>query len=258
MVEESKRAERVRDERVRDVSKEPVKHRPKDADFDKVLEKSRLAAQINPSAQSQSKLLTEEAIKEAAKREDRQGDERKRDDDEGKGDRDSRQKGERTESGAANQRVVAKNRLKQGSGGGSGQRESFGGGSERKNLTRVLTKTGAKSVPLDLQGKFAARLAKSIKEAGAPRELITQQVLNKIVQYVRIGINQKGEKEILLELHERIFRGMKLRVVARGGKVGVYFMLVDPKGREAFKKNSSAIRDALKKKGIEVDEILVS
>lgn len=260
MIDDSKRIERSREDRVRDAGREPIKPRPKETDFDRVLERNRLAAQLNPQSQQQSKTATSEAIREAVKREDRQSEERKQDEGDKKEDGGSKQKGEKPEGKVAEQRVIAKGRLKQqsGGGGGGGRQGGFADQGGRRSLSRVLTKAGAKSVPIDLQGKFASKLAQSLKGAGAGEAGLTQQVINKIIQYVRIGINRKGEKEIQLDLHEAIFRGLKLRVTARGGKVGVHFKASDSKGREVFEKNKDAIRDALMKKGIEVDEISVS
>lgn len=259
-IDESKRVERTRDERIRDQGREPLKQRPKETDFDRTLERSRLASQLSPQAQQASKTATSEAIREAVKREDRQSDERKQEEGEGKEGRDSGQKGEKAQGKVAEQKVIAKGRLKdQGGGGGEGGRQGgFGGEGGRRDVSRLLAKSSVKSVPVDLAGKFAAQFAKSLKASGAGETVIPQQVLNKIVQYVRIGINRKGEKEMQIDLHEKIFRGLKLRVLARGGKVAVHFRTSDTKGREVFEKSKDAIRRALTKKGIDVDEIVVS
>lgn len=261
MIDESKRSERVRDDRIQESARsEPVKLRPKETEFDKVLEKSRLSSQLLPQTQTQSKAVTEQAIKEAFKHEDRQRDEQKKDEGENKEGRDSHEKGKRAQGQIAEQKVIAKGHTKQQSGFGSGGRQQGGFASTngRKNLSKMLTREASKSVPVDLQSKFASKLSKAMTAANAGQAVLTQQVLNKIVQYVRIGINQKGEKEIQIDLHERIFRGLKLRVIARGGKVGVHLNTGDSKGREVLEKNADAIRSALEKKGIDVDEILVS
>lgn len=258
MVDEAKRSERVRDDRIQGVAREQMRPRPKETDFDKVLEKSRLASQLAPQQQTQSKTVTEEAIREAAKRQDREGDERKKDDD-GESNRDTRQKGEGTEAKVADQKVIAKGRLKQQSGGGGQDHGGADAQTGRRQMARLLARAQVKSVPLDLQDKFAARLREATMGAGAAHQVnLPQQVLNKIVQYVRVGINRMGEKEIQMDLHERIFRGLKLRVIARDGKVGIHFRAADARGRKVFERNRDAIRDALTKKGIAVDEIVVS
>ncbi|MFH0800472.1 MAG: flagellar hook-length control protein FliK [Pseudomonadota bacterium] len=257
-IDDTKKVDMAREDRLRDMSKEPVRTPPKDADFNKILERSRLASNPTQTTQPQSKTVTEEAIREAARHDERHGEDRRRDEDDGKGRRDSRQKGERAEARFAGHKVMSKAQTKQ-HGGSDGSRQGGYGTAGRRELSRALSRSAAKSVPVDLQGKFAAKLESSLKGADAAHQpAITQQILNKIVQYVRIGINRKGEKEMQMDLHENVFRGLKLRVTSRDGKVSVHFRTADKKGRAVFEKNAGAIRDALQKKGIEVDEIIVS
>ena len=258
MAEEISRAERARQERAPERPKLQPQPKPKESDFNRALEKSRLASQLTPQTGTQSKATTERAIRQVVKQEDRRGEDRRRDDDERDEGRDSRSKGKRSQGKVAGQKVVAKGTLKQSS-GGAGGRGAFGQTLGRKSMVRVLTKAGVKSIPIDLQTRFAARLAQAMKGATAAEQAaLSQKILNLLVQYVRVGINKKGEKEIQVDLHERIFRGLKLRVVARNGKVAVHFKTSDAQGRRALEGNTSALRDALSKKGIEVDEIAVS
>lgn len=257
-VDDSKKVDAARQDRARDALRDQAKPRPKETDFDKVLERSRTSSGLLPQQTMQTKTVTEEAIKEAAKRQDRQSEDQKRDEGDRKDKRESKNRDERTEARFTGEKVVAKGHLKQ-FGGGSGGREGSGTFTSKKNLSNVLTKHGAKSFPVNLQSKFAARLSQSLKSSGSQPAVISQQVLNKIVQYVKIGINKKGENEIQLELHEKIFRGLRLRVVSKeGGKVGVHFRTSDEEGKTIFKKNSDAIRGALEKKGIVVDEIVIT
>lgn len=261
MVDETRKVDHTRDDRMRDMSKEPVRPRPKETEFDKALEKSRMSQQLMPQTQPQSKTATEEAIREVFKREDRRGDDQRQGDkDEEKDGRDSRQKSDRPQGKIAEQKVIAKGKMtRQGSGSGGGREGGgYGASGSKRDFDRLSMKLEARSIPIDLQGKFAQKLAQTMKGTHGAHLILSQQILNKIVQYVRIGINEKGEKEMQLDLHERIFRGLKLRVVARAGKVAVYFRTSDANGRAVFKKNSDAIRATLSKKGIEVDEIVVS
>lgn len=260
-VDESKKVDQARQDRLQDMAKGRVRPRPQETEFDKILERSRMIQQPTLQQQQQTKTLTEDAIREAARRQEREQD-RQRDGEEKKEGRDQRGKGERADSkGVVEQKVVAKGRLKQGSDGGSGgSREGFGSGAGtgRRELTKSLSRAGVRSLPVDLQGKFAARLTNALKQQALRETGFSQQVLNKIVQFVRIGINRKGEKEIQLDLSERIYKGLKLRVIASGGKVNIHFKTTDPKGRKVFEEGKEAIRDALTKKGIEVDEITIS
>ncbi|HPM41846.1 MAG TPA: hypothetical protein PLY45_05375, partial [bacterium] len=205
--------------------------------------------------QQAAKTATDEAIREAVRQQDK-GEGRRREEEEKKDGREGRSRSEGSELKAADGRVEAKGKTKQdGEGGG---REGYGASSGRRELTKTLSRHGVKSVPVDLSGKFAGRLAQAMKGAEAHQPQIAQHILNKLVQCVRIGINRKGEKEMQVELSERIFRGLKLRVIARGGKVAVHLKTSDARGKKAIEEGEKAIRDALAKKGIEVDEIVIS
>jgi hypothetical protein len=254
------RAERARQQRLEEQAKEKEKPKTRESDFDQFIKKSTVINQPVQKPQLMSKTATEDAIREAVKQEERRGDDQKKDDrDKDKG-RDSRQEGEQPQGKIAEQKVIAKGRLKQGQGQsqGQGKGSGFGMASSRKGFSKVLQKGGARSVPIDLKGKFAQKLTDAMKKGEPDRAALSQQVLNKMIQYVRVGINTKGEKEIRMELNERIFRGLKLRVIARGGKVHVTFATQDARGKEVLEKNKDGLKKALGEKGIDVEEIVVA
>jgi hypothetical protein len=258
MVDETTKVDQARQDRLREQQVEKQKPKQQESEFDQLLKKQPLSQQL--AQQPQSKNLTEQAIHEATKHQDRDQDERRKDEGEQKGKKETRSGGEHRETRTADHRVIAKGTMGQGSGGreGGGKEGGFEGGMGRRGLATKLTRAGAKSVPTDLSGKFALKMSQMSKSTSTQQAVLTPEALNKIVQYVRIGINRAGEKEIQLDLHGEIFQGLKLRVTARGGKVAVHFRTSDAKGRALFEKNSGAIRDALSKKGIEVDELTVS
>ncbi len=254
-VEEAKKADQTREAIHKDSLKERPKARPAETDFDRILERSKIAQQLVPQKQQAAKTATDEAIREAVRQQDK-GEGRRRDEEEKKDGREGRSRSEGSELRGSEGRVEAKGKTKQDSEGGG--REGYGSSSGRRELTKTLSRHGVKSVPVDLSGKFAGRLAQAMKGAEAQSPQIAQHILNKLVQCVRIGINRKGEKEMQVELSERIFRGLKLRVIARGGKVAVHLKTSDARGKKAIEEGEEAIRDALAKKGIEVDEIVIS
>ncbi|MBT3182531.1 MAG: hypothetical protein HN337_08510 [Deltaproteobacteria bacterium] len=262
MVHKVDRSERVRQDKVKERQKEAEKTKPKDSDFNEVLRKSKVPQQPMIRPQTQSKTATEYALKEAVKHQEKKGDENKKEDRDDKEEgRDSRQEGKKPQGKIAQQKVIAKGKLKQGNqqSGGKGQRGFGGGNTSRKGMAKALKKAGARSLPIDLKGKFASKLSDTLKAtAGPDRAQLTQQVLNQLIQYVKVGMNRKGEKEIQIDLHEKIFKGLKLRVISREGKVAVTFSASDRKGREILEKNKDDISRALKDKGIEVDEIVVN
>jgi hypothetical protein len=257
MVDESTKVDLARQDRIRDQTAEKPKPKPQESDFGELMKKGQLSQQAT-AATLRNKPVTEQAIHEAAKRQEREQEGKKDDEERRKDKKQVKQGDERHDVRTADQKVVGKGARRQGGGGsGEGRQGGFDGSTQRRGITKMLQRAGAKALPADLQAKFAARLAQA-QRAGPSQAVLAQQVLNKIVQYVRIGINKAGEKEIQLDLHERIFRGLKLRVTEKDGKVGVHFRTSDARGREVFEKNRDAIRDALAKKGIEVAEITIA
>ncbi len=260
MVDEVKKSEAARQERIRQQAIEKAKAKPQESEFDKLMKKGYMP-QNGQAAKTSHKPITEQAMEEAARRQDRQREMREREKEERKEKKETRDTGERADARVASQKVVGKGGRGEGGRGqgGRGRQGGYDSSASRRGLSTKLSKAGVKTIPMDLQKQFAAKMARAAKEAGKPSEAaLTQQVLDKIVQYVRIGINRAGDKEIQMDLHQSIFRGLKLRVIAREGKVGVHFRTADKKGREIFEKNSDAIRDALAKKGIEVDELTIA
>lgn len=259
MVDETTKVDIARQDRIRQEQAEKPKVKPKE-DFGDVLKKSQIAQPVLTTP-LQSRTLTQQAIQESAKKQDQQSEEQKKDEREQDKKGETRQDGKQTSTKTVDHKVVGKATLKQG-GSGGGESGHKGGGFDgalgRRSLSKQLTKAGARSIPTDLQSRFASRLAQATKPSAAQEAALTQQVLNKLVQYVRMGINRAGEKEIQVDLHEKIFRGLKLRVTSRGGKVDVHFRTADAKGRAIFKKQSSAIRAALASKGIDVAEITIT
>lgn len=259
MVDESTKVDLSRQDRLRDQQEKP-KAKVQESEFDQVLKKGQLAQSTSP-LQSQNKGITEQAIRESAKRQDQEGEDRKRDEGDRKEKKDSGQGAQRRDGGTVEHKVVGKGQTAHGEGGGGGGDKGggFDSGTGRRSLSKQLAKAGAKSLPVDLRAQFAARMASAAKSASSAHQAnLTQQELNKIVQHVRIGINRLGQKEIQIDLHGEVFRGLKLRVTSEQGKVGVHFRTADARGRALFERNRDAIRSALAGKGIEVAEITVS
>ena len=260
MSDEIKKSEAARQERMRQQAQEKVTPKSKESEFDKLVKKGALpkAAEV---AKTYNKPVTERAFEEAAKRHERAQEMREKDKEERKEKRETRETGEKADAQVAQQKVVGKGPRGQGGRGqgGGGKQGGYGGQMAKRGLAKKLSKAGVRTIPSDLQKHFAAKLAKVASDIARPDSArLSQEILNKVVQYVRMGVNTKGEKEIQLDLHQKIFRGLKLRVTEKDGKVNVHFSTFDKKGRAVFEKSSDEIRDALSKKGIDVGEIVVT
>lgn len=235
-------------------------NRPKErtSEFDRILDQQ-IRQNVKPQAPQVSQLATEQAVREIRK-EQQGGEERRRDDREEKRERqDSSPRGERSTTKAAEERVVAKENPKrdqQGGREGQGQ-HGFHGGTGRRGQVSTTKHGETKSGPLSLVGRFEQFLKASLKRAGESPAL-SQAILNKLVQAVKVGLNQKGEEEIEIQFGKAMFRGMKLRVTTRAGKVAVSFRVPDAEGRKTMESHCGKIQEHLASHGIEVDEIVVS
>jgi len=258
MTDEISRAERARQDRLAEKPKETEKPKEGPSQFDRVLEESRTLQRTLPSTQTTQRFATEQATREAQRRDERSHDDGKKDDkDKDKG-KDQGRGEKKSGTGDADQKVVAKGSLKDSRGGGGGEgRGGYSGGQGRRGVASTQLKTISKVITPTLHGKFAEKLQASIAKSVADPGL-SQAIINKLVQYVRLGINRMGDKEIQIDLHEKVFRGLKLRVTSHKGKVDVHFMTADAKTRSIFEKNTDSIRDALEKKGILVEDIRVT
>jgi hypothetical protein len=204
-----------------------------------------------------SQAATEQAVRHVRREDDRGRDKKRHDKGEEKEGRKGTEGDRKTDAKEAEQRVVAKHGLSdEGRGGGGGKRG--GGGFSRRGGTsaRRAKAEAGKQAPAMLKAQFARKLASAAKQ---PSRMLSQKVLNQIVQFVRIAVNSDEQKEISVDLHEKIFKGLKLRVTSKGkGKVAVHFTAASDEARNLFENSRASIRGALKRRGIDVAEITVT
>jgi hypothetical protein len=66
-----------------------------------------------------------------------------------------------------------------------------------------------------------------------------------------------GEKEMDVSLHEKVFKGLRLRVAMKQEKADVSFMTQSEEVRDLFLAHKRDLESALKEKGIEVGLLIV-
>lgn len=235
--------------------------RPKEgrSAFDEVLEQGRRLNQpnLNPVQENKQTQKEQSAPVEKLKERFREQNKEKENRDDTK--KESKEgKRETTEGG---KRVVAKEGDKnkeQESGSGGNFRE---GGSDKQGKRPLLNpKKGflevSKGMGTGVEGpkNFQNHLTPS---ANPLPKTFSQEILNQLVRYVRIGLNKKGQKEIQIDLHQNVFKGLALRVSADHGKVNLHFLTADRGVQALFEREKPAIQEALRQKGIAVGEIRV-
>ncbi|MBI4211439.1 MAG: flagellar hook-length control protein FliK [Deltaproteobacteria bacterium] len=235
------------------------KARPKDepSKFDRILEQSRNPVQFSTKMAPQQ-AATEYAAREVKRDQGRRDDRRRDDDDQDhKGDSRRQDTGRKDET-KGHERVISKEGAKEQSGDGRHGSGAGGFTSGRRDISSLAKKLNAKNSAFVVAQKFEHHLKESLNMEGARAPRLAQQIINQIVQCVRLGLNDKGEKEMAIELKEKIFRGLKLKVTSKNGKVAVEFATRDLQTKGLFESSRDELRQMLTEKGIDIDEILVS
>lgn len=187
-----------------------------------------------------------------------------RDDSKGEGQKDSSKHAKEAE-----RRVIAKQGQREsGSERGSqqdkGQQGRQGAGQQVKGQAKASAGKGQSqsarpdtAKPLVTQAGTMATssgLTKSAKSPHLPKTL-PQRLLEQIVSYARLLSRADGEKEMELALRDEIFRGLRLRILTKKGKIKATFVTSSRDVHDLFQSERQALTEALSEKGLEVEEI---
>jgi hypothetical protein len=246
---------RARNDEPQQQEKTPQKTTP--SAFDEVLRQNRQPQnpQQQQSAQQGASTLQRQEVRE------RQQDSRDRSNQDRKSSSDESRSGESdsTQSeGPHEGRVEAKAQQRDREGGGQGQGQFGGGrGAMTREASQSKSKDSAKTAQAQTQGAFAAQL----KKVDTPQALSAhhiQQIVNKVLQFFRLKKLTSGETEIELGFREEIFKGLRLRLVQKDGKVALHIQSGEGDVRRLFEKSRGAIEKALTDKGVKLSEIVIS
>ncbi|MFO1518557.1 MAG: hypothetical protein U1F57_02660 [bacterium] len=232
--------------------------------FDQVLEN--FTNPTNPTQSESSRFddRVRDALKDDEKSRDKSSD-RKKDKDDDKKTRSSEEKeaGPTSKEGVLKDRVLGKQNMGSGgSGAGSGGGQEQGGGSQfggrgSRQQASLGRAEGIGGPALQGVGRpdsaYAVRAGQQVQ---APRE-IPKVILDQLVQGVRVGLNKNLDKEIQIDISDRVFKGLSLKVSSREGKVEVAFLTGNADVRRLFESQKGKIGQALAEKGISVSQIRV-
>ncbi|MBI2083113.1 MAG: flagellar hook-length control protein FliK [Deltaproteobacteria bacterium] len=176
--------------------------------------------------------------------------------------------GEKPKGKVAEQKVIAKSPLSdrqrdgQGKGGSKdGSTNHWQGNKFKSFVISPDLKNLQKGKIQELgQSGFVAHMKKTqeifSKKTQTPT-VFTKELLDQIVQYVRILTKTNGEKEMDVSLHEKVFKGLRLRVSVKDSKAEVNFLTSSEEVRELFLAHRSDLERTLAEKGIDVRRINV-
>lgn len=247
---------RVRNDEPQQQEQPPQKSGP--SSFDEVLRQNRLpqSPQQQQSAQQGNTTLQKEASREAGTQDQRT---RQQDKTETREERRSSEGESRHSDGPSDSRVDAKGQPKEREGGGGqgqGQPGDGRGGMTREASQAKLKESTKTSAQGQTQGAFAAQL----KKAETPHSLSAhhmQQIVNKVLQYFRVKKMTTGETELQIGFNEEIFKGLRLRMVQKDGKVTLHILSGEGDVRRLFEKSRGAIEKALTDKGVKLSQIVI-
>ncbi len=177
----------------------------------------------------------------------------------------------------ADRKVIGRGDLSERGHGQGGQGgNSFRGDSQGRqqgrgtSLATDLGLTKAQALAQTAKSKFEAELqvAQSMMPAtlsasaaaasgiAAPK-MLPKAVLDQIVRYCRVITKTDGDKEIDMQLHDELFKGLRLKVSVTEGRVQATFITVSPEVGQLFRAQKSDLTRALEEKGIAVESLNV-
>lgn len=236
-----------------------------------VKEKSAFEKVLDNLTQSSHEAQAEESKKFDARLKEVLSDENKKDDkshsskkeDKAEDKKSFKSESEHKETGRSKEGLIKDRVLgKQGSGGdksgagggGSGDKDSskqFGQGQFKQTASIPGNIAPAEKIG-NVDQLFALKSIQAKQAAQIPKV-----VLDQIVQSIRIGLNKSFNKEIQIDLSDKVFKGLSLKVSSHQGKVEITFLTGDANIRRLFEGQKNEIGAALKEKNIQVSNIKV-
>lgn len=233
--------------------------------FDQALEKTRLANQTSQSetAKFDSKIKDILSHDDQGKDRDKSDPKKEKDDDKKTLSKEEKESGKTQKEGAVKERVLGKNQSGNqnfGGGGGSSFSDNQDNASNqfgKKHQPQLLNKDPLLA-PASFQNQNLQSLASNISLQNVHSlQKIPPQVLDHIVQHIRVGLNKNLDKEIQIDLSEKVFRGLSLKVALKDGQLQITFLTASPDVRRLFNSSKLEIRESLKNKGYGVEFIKV-
>lgn len=265
--------------------------------FDKVMEERQFSLNNNTDLNKNNTTATREAVKPAASQQEKFGkekdnfqkklEEKEKDGDEKKptssrGDSSSRaRQAEKKVIGREHSegREEGQKGQSDGSGGHSGQggkggQSSHGGAESGMNQQSrrqkgfqtaksqgntpesKMQRSDKAAFHVDMPNIASGNSATGVKNAQLPRTL-SKAVLDQVVQYARVMTKTDGDKEMELQLKEEVFKGLRLRVRMKDGKVMATFITHSESVRNLFQSQKAEIAKSLEEKGIVVSSLSV-
>ena len=96
------------------------------------------------------------------------------------------------------------------------------------------------------------------KSSGADRlRAIAEEIAQKIVQSVRIGVNKEGQAEFQIDLRSNVLSGLSISVSGSRGKIRAVFSGRDREVLKTIEENKDGLTSLLKERGLTLEELRI-
>lgn len=254
-----------------DEAPRPGESKQQPSRFDAALQQAKLVQQM-PSFQQQTGQRSTQQSQERetrARRQEKTIERRaERDDESGEAEHTHGETTETRHEGVTEQRVVAKVPVKRDGGGQGGREQGHGGhggghGAHGQRAQQAQLREAAKA-RTELHVGAAAQFQDALQAQQAERvpthfnAAQMQRLVNLLVQSIRLGKGDLGGEELQLGFHASIFKGLRLRLQTKDGKVAITIASQDRGVRALFTNERGRIHSALQAKGVAVTKIEIS
>lgn len=232
--------------------------------FDQALEKTRSANKPSQSEAAKFDSKIKDILSSDDKGKDHDRSDRKKDKDEDKKSLSSEEKdsGKTHKEGGVKDKIIGKHQTGGDSkGGGSSSSGNKGDSShsfsqgQQKNPQIVKVENLAPS-PFQVQQSQNIQ-ASAISQSLQQLQKVPPQVIDQIVQYVRVGLNKNMDKEVQIDLSDKVFKGLSLRIALHVGKLEITFLTSNADVRRLFEASKGDIGQALQAKGHQIASMQV-
>ena len=86
---------------------------------------------------------------------------------------------------------------------------------------------------------------------------LANEIAQKIVENVRVGINRAGEAEFQIELKSSVLSGLQIRISGGHGKISAAFSGADPGVLKLIRDNADGLKQALQGRGLQLTELKI-
>lgn len=126
---------------------------------------------------------------------------------------------------------------------------------DSKSLAEQL-KAGLE-VPGQAPHPFMMNQVQQAEAAQAAKPVLPPEIVDKIVQNARFGMNAEGAHEFQVDLKQDVYGGLKMKIATKDGKVTVNFIAENPEVAAQFEAKAADVAKQLTDRGLNVTTVNV-